>query len=71
MELDGRAYELHELHKHMLVASRVVDDHIVVLDAGALVVLRDATEGVEEETVTELHDVGLVHARNFLRVHAR
>lgn len=45
---------------------RVVDNHVIVLDAGALVVLRDAAEGVEEETVTELHDVRLVDTSDFL-----
>ena len=48
------------------VHPRVVDNHVVVLDAGALVVLSYATEGVEEETVTELHDVRLVNAGDFL-----
>ena len=46
--------------------SRVVHDHVIVLDAGALVVLGHAAERVEEETVTELHDVRLVDAGDFL-----
>ena len=53
------------------VHPRVVDNHVVVLDAGALVVLSYATEGVEEETVTELHDVRLVNAGDFLYASGR
>ena len=49
------------------VHPRVVDNHVVVLDASALVVLSYATEGVEEETVTELHDVRLVDTSDFLQ----
>ena len=45
---------------------RVVDDHIVVCNSRGLVFLRDTTEGVEEQAVTEFHDVGLVDASNFL-----
>ena len=45
---------------------RVVDDHVVVFDASALVLLRNATESVEEETITELHDIGLVDTSHFL-----
>ena len=48
------------------VHPRIVDNHVVVLDAGALVVLSYATEGVEEETVTKLHDIGLVDTSHFL-----
>ena len=46
---------------------RVVNDHVVVLYASGLVLFCDATEGVQEETITKLHDVGLVDASNFLR----
>ena len=46
---------------------RVVDDHVVVLNARRLVFLSNFTEGVEEKTVAEFHDVGLVDASNFLR----
>ena len=46
---------------------RVVNDHVVVFDTGRLVFLRYPTEGVKEETVTEFHDVRLVHARDFLQ----
>ena len=49
-------------------SSRVVHDHVVCLDTIGLVLLRDATEGVEEKTVAELHDVGLVHTSNFLQL---
>lgn len=59
VELARLAYELHR---------RVVDDHVARGDAGALVLLGDVTEGVEEETVTELHDVGLVYAHDALAV---
>ena len=47
--------------------SRVVNDHVVVLDASALVILGHLAEGVQEQTITKLHDVGLVDASNFLR----
>lgn len=47
----------------------VVDDHLVKLDAGvAILLLCDALAGVEEETVTELHDVGLVDTGDLLAV---
>jgi hypothetical protein len=46
----------------------VVDNHVVRSDTGCLVLFRDSAEGVEEETVTELHDVGLVHASDLLAV---
>lgn len=53
----------HELHRG------VVDNHRVKLDAGvAVLLLGDPLARVEEETVSELHDVGLVHARHFLPV---
>lgn len=45
---------------------RVINNHVVELDARGLVLLGDPSESVEEETITELHDVGLVHAGNFL-----
>lgn len=45
---------------------RVVDDHVVVLDGG--VVLGHLLACVAEETVGELHDVGLVDAGNLLAV---
>ena len=46
--------------------SRIVNDHVVVLDASALVILGHLAEGVQEQTITELHDVGLVDASDFL-----
>lgn len=46
----------------------VIDNHVVELDTHGLVVLGDAAESVEEETITKLHDVGLVHASNFLQM---
>ena len=44
----------------------VVDDHVVVLDGGE--VLGDLLASVAEETVGELHDVGLVDAGDLLAV---
>ena len=46
--------------------SRVVHDHVIERNAGRFVFFRDATEGVKEQTITKLHDVGLVHASDFL-----
>ena len=46
----------------------VVDDHVIRLDAGTLVLFRDATERVEEQTIPELHDVRLVHTGHLLAV---
>ena len=48
--------------------SRIVNDHVVGSDTGALVLLRNLTEGVQEKTITELHDVGLVDTSDFLHV---
>lgn len=44
----------------------VVDDHVVGLDGGVL--LTDLLDGVAEQTVGKLHDVGLVDAGNLLAV---
>ena len=44
----------------------VVDDHVVALELG--VVLGQAVEGAAEETVGQLHDVGLVDAGDLLAV---
>ena len=55
------------IDRKQMARVRVVDDHVVVLNARRLVFLSNFTEGVEEKTVTELHDVGLVDASNFLR----
>lgn len=44
----------------------VVDNHVVDLEGG--VVVGDAVEGGAEETVGQLHDVGLVDAGNLLAV---
>lgn len=68
MELQGGSDGNELGAKEERVAVRVVDNHVVELDAHGLVVLGDAAEGVEEETITELHDVGLVHASNFLHM---
>ena len=45
---------------------RVVNDHVIVFDARRLVFLGNVTEGVKEETVAKLHDIGLVDTCNFL-----
>ena len=50
----------------MCINIRVVNNHVIVLNASALVLLCDLAEGVEEETIAKLHDVGLVDARDFL-----
>ena len=42
----------------------VIDDHVVALELGE--VLGEAVEGAAEETIGELHDVGLVDAGNLL-----
>lgn len=44
----------------------VVDNHVVELDARAGILLGDLTAGVEEETIGQLHDVGLVDAGDLL-----
>lgn len=44
----------------------VVDNHVVVLNRGVL--LTDAADGVAEETIGQLHDVGLVNASNLAAV---
>lgn len=46
--------------------SRVVDDHGVESDTRTLVFLCDGLARVQEETVTELHDVGLVDTGDLL-----
>ena len=45
---------------------RVINDHVVELDSSGLVLFRDTAEGVQEQTITKLHDVGLVYASDFL-----
>lgn len=45
---------------------RVVDDHLLELDSRRLVLLGDLLANSEEETVSELHDVGLVNTGNLL-----
>ena len=51
--------------------SRIVNDHVVGSDTGALVLLRNLTEGVQEKTITKLHDIRLVHASDFLHCISR
>ena len=50
--------------------SRIVNDHVVGSDTGALVLLRNLTEGVQEKTITELHDVCLMNTSDFLVFHS-
>lgn len=50
----------HQLH------GRVVDNHVVELDTGALVLLRHFAANVQEKTITKLHDVSLVDRRHLL-----
>ena len=45
---------------------RVVDNHVVAHNTRRRVLLSDLAEGVKEQAVTELHDVGLVDAGDFL-----
>lgn len=46
----------------------VVDDHAVELDTSvAVLLLGDSLARVQEQTVTEFHDVGLVDTGDFLR----
>lgn len=61
----------HDEHVELLRAADalhggVVDNHVVGLDAG--VVLTDTLDGVAEQTVGKLHDVGLVDTGNLLPV---
>lgn len=57
-----------QAHKRECI--RVVNNHVVVLDSGALVLLSNTAESIQEEAIAELHDVGLVHARDFLYARA-
>ena len=45
---------------------RVIDDHVIVNNSGGLVLLGNATEGIEEQTITKFHDVGFMDTSNFL-----
>lgn len=45
---------------------RIVNNHIIELDAGGFILFCHTTEGIEEKTITKLHDVGFVNASNFL-----
>lgn len=47
---------------------RVIDDHVVVGDSRRLILFSDLSESVEEQAVSELHDVRLVDTGNFLEV---
>lgn len=46
---------------------RVVDNHVVKDEARGLVLLRNFSERVQEETITQFHDVGLVNTSDFLQ----
>lgn len=69
MELKKKSSGLRTAHWHRR-SVRVVDDHVVVLDARRLVLFGDLAECVQEQTITELHDVGLVDAGDFLNAFA-
>lgn len=64
----GRHHDVKLVRAADQLHRRIVDDHVIGLDAGALVLLGDATERVEEQTITELHNVGLVDAGDLLAV---
>lgn len=45
---------------------RIVNNHVVKLNTGRLIILSYPTERVEEKTIPELHDIGFVYASHFL-----
>ena len=47
-------------------SARVVNDHVVKCDPRGFVLFGDATESIEEQTVTELHNISFVDACHFL-----
>lgn len=46
--------------------SRVINDHIPAGDSRTFVFLSNLSEGVQEETISQLHDVGLVNTGDLL-----
>lgn len=62
----GQDHDVKLLRAGDALHAGVVDNHVVVLDRR--VVLADLLDRVAEETVGELHDVGLVHAGDLLTV---
>lgn len=44
----------------------VIDDHLLERDAGVLILRRDFLARPHEQTITELHDVGLVNTGDLL-----
>jgi hypothetical protein len=62
----GHDHDVELLWPRHALHGGVVDDHVVGLQGG--VVLADPLDGVAEETVGKLHNVGLVDAGNLLAV---
>lgn len=62
----GHDHDIELLWPRHALHGGVVDDHVVGLESG--VVLADLLDGVAEETISKLHDVGLVDAGNLLAV---
>ena len=62
----GHDHDVELLGPRDALHARVVDDHVVGLEGGVL--LGGVVEGVAEEAVGQLHDVGLVDARDLLAV---
>lgn len=50
----------------MIKCIRIVDNHIIILDARRLILFRNSSEGVEEKTITEFHDIRFMYASDFL-----
>ena len=46
---------------------RVVYNHIIEFDARRPVIFRNLSEGIQEQSIAELHDVGFVHTCHFLK----
>jgi hypothetical protein len=64
----GHDHDVKLLGPHDELLGRIVDDHVVELDSGSLVLLCDGLASVEEETISKLHDVGLVDAGDGLHI---
>jgi hypothetical protein len=62
----GHDHDVELLRPRDTLHGGVVDNHVVGLESG--VVLADALDGVAEQTIGELHDVGLVDAGDLLAV---
>ena len=75
IELAGSGDKLHRSARQsflkltqidMIKYIRIVDNHIIILDARRLILFRNSSEGVEEKTITEFHDVCFMYASDFL-----